>query len=76
MDNYTISGTNIMTTTSQINETTLTLPYNARQTIEVAAKNCNGTSGTVMFNYFEGGDSVSSSFCMLVNVINKHRDSQ
>ena len=26
-----------MITTSQINETTLTLPYNARQTIEVAA---------------------------------------
>ena len=46
MDNYTISGTNIMTTTSQINETTLTLPYNANQTIEVAATNCIGTSRT------------------------------
>ena len=55
LDNYTINGTNIMTTTSQINETTLTLPYNARQTIEVAATNCNGTSGPAMFNYFEGG---------------------
>ena len=54
MDNYTISGTNIMTTTSQINETTLTLPYNARQTIEAAATNCNGTSRTAMFTYFEG----------------------
>ena len=54
MDNYTISGTNIMTTTSQINETTLTLPYNVNQTIEVAATNCNGTSGTAMFTYFEG----------------------
>ena len=54
VDNYTISGTNIMTTTSQINETTLTLPYNVRQTIEVAATNCNGTSGTAMLTYFEG----------------------
>ena len=54
MDNYTISGTNIMTTTSQINETTLTLPYNARQTIEVAATNCIGTSRTAMLTYFEG----------------------
>ena len=74
VDNYTISGTNIMTTTnSQINETTLTLQYNARQTIEVAATNCIGTSGSAMFTYFEGGDSVRSSFCMQVNVI---RDSQ
>ena len=54
VDNYTISGTNIMTTTSQINETTLTLPYNARQTIQVAATNCNGTSRTATFTYFEG----------------------
>ena len=54
VDNYTISGTNIMTITSQINETTLTLPYNARQTVEVAATNCNGTSGTAMFTYFQG----------------------
>ena len=54
MDNYTISGTNIMATTSQINETTLTLPYNARQTIEVAATNCIGTSRAAMFSYFEG----------------------
>ena len=54
VDNYTISGTNIITTTSQINETTLTLPYNARQTIEVAATNCNGTSRSAMFVYFEG----------------------
>ena len=54
VDNYTISGTNIMTTTSQINETTLTLPYNARKTIEVAATNCIGTSGTATFTYFEG----------------------
>ena len=43
-----------MTTTSQINETTLTLPYNARQTIEVAATNCIGTSATAMLTYFEG----------------------
>ena len=57
MNNYTISGTNIMTATSQINETTLTLPYNIRQTIEVAATNCIGTSGTAMFTYFEGGMS-------------------
>ena len=54
MDNYTISGTNIMRTTSQINETTLTLPYNARQTIEVAATNCIGSSQTATFTYFEG----------------------
>ena len=54
VDNYTISGTNIMTTTSQINETTLTLPYNARQTIEVAATNCIGTRGPATFTYFEG----------------------
>ena len=54
VNNYTISGTNIMTITSQINETTLTLPYNARQTIEVAATNCIGTSGTAMLTYFEG----------------------
>ena len=44
-----------MTATSQINETTLTLPYNARQTIEVAATNCNGTSGLAVLTYFEGG---------------------
>ena len=43
-----------MTTTSQINETTLTLPYNARQTIKVAATNCIQTSGTATFTYFEG----------------------
>ena len=43
-----------MTTTSQINETTLTLPYNARQTIEVAATNCIGTSGPTILTYFEG----------------------
>ena len=54
MDNYTISGTNIMTITSRINETTLTLPYNTSQTIQVAATNCNGTSRTAMFTYFEG----------------------
>ena len=54
VDNYTISGTNIMTTISQISETTLTLPYNARQTIEVAVTNCIGTSGTATFTYFEG----------------------
>ena len=58
MDNYTISGTSIMTTTSQINETTLTLSYNARQTIEIAATNCIGTSGTAMLTYFEGEVSV------------------
>ena len=46
MDNYTISGTNIITTTSQINETTLTLPYNANLTIEITASNCIGTSRT------------------------------
>jgi len=56
VDNYTISGTNIiMTTTSLVNETTLILPYNTRQTIEVAATNCIGTSGTAIFTYFEGG---------------------
>ena len=54
VNNYTISGTNIMMTTSQINETTLSLPYNARQTIEVAAANCIGTSGTIMLTYFDG----------------------
>ena len=43
-----------MTTISQINETTLTLPYNARQTIEVAAANCIGTSGMALLTYFEG----------------------
>ena len=53
VNNYTISGTNIMTTTSQINET-LTLPYNARQTIKVAASNCIGTSEPAVFRYFEG----------------------
>ena len=61
MDNYTISGTNIMTTTSQINETTLTLPYNARQTIEVAATNCIGTSGPATFTYFEGRSIIIAS---------------
>ena len=60
MDNYTISGTNIMTTTSQINETTLAQPYNARQTIEVAATNCIGASRTAMFTYFE---SMASWIC-------------
>ena len=34
-------GTNIMTTTSLVNETPFTLPYNARQTIEVAATSCS-----------------------------------
>ena len=63
MDNYTISGANIMTTTSQINETILTLPYNARQTIEVAATNCIGTSGTAMFIYFEG--EVNDVLCIV-----------
>ena len=43
-----------MTTTSLVNETTLTLPYNTRQIIEVAATNCIGTSGTAMLAYFEG----------------------
>ena len=54
VDNYTISGANIMTTTSRINETTLSLPYNARQTIEVAATNCIRTSRTATFTYFKG----------------------
>ena len=52
-----------MTTTSQINETTLTLPYNARQTIEVAATNCIGTSRTAMLAYFEGRASGIYSLC-------------
>ena len=65
MDNYTISGTNVMITTSQINETTLTLPYNARQTIEVAATNCIGTSGTAMFTYFEG--EVNYMLCIVAS---------
>ena len=59
LDNYTISGTNIMTTTSQINAT-LTLPYNARQTIEVTAANCIGTSRMAMLIYFEGEASFES----------------
>jgi len=54
VDNYTISWTNIMTTTSLVNETTLTLPYNARRTIGVAAINCIGTSEPAMLAYFEG----------------------
>ena len=65
MDNYTISGTNTMTTTSQINETTLTLPYNVRQTIEIAATNCIGTSGTAMFTYFEG--EVNYMLCIVAS---------
>ena len=60
-----------MTATSHINETTLTLPYNARQTLEVAATNCIGTSGTAMLTYFEGRASemcssqgvVCTAFC-------------
>ena len=63
MDNYTISGTNIMTTTSRINETTLTLPYNARQTIEVTATICIGTSRAAMLTYFEG--EVNDMLCIL-----------
>ena len=70
MDNYTINGTNIMITTSQINETTLTLPYNARQTIEVTATNCNGTSGTAIFTYFEG--EVKDVLC-IVHKIHTYR---
>ena len=66
VDNYTISGANTTTTTSQINETTLTLPYNARQTIEVAATNCIGTSRTAMLTYFEGMDVVIVMSCVLL----------
>ena len=66
VDNYTISRTNIMTTSSQINETTLTLPYNARQTIEVAATNCIGTSGPATLTYFEGRVS-SLKDCKILN---------
>ena len=68
VDNYTISGTTIMTITSQINETTLTLPYNARQTIEVAATNCIGTSRTAMLTYFEG--RASNMLAVLSNYTN------
>ena len=53
VDNYTISGSNLMTTTSQVNQTTLTLPYSTSQNIVVAATNCNGTSETTAFTYFE-----------------------
>ena len=67
MDNYTISGINIMITTSQINETTLTVPYNARQTIEVAATNCIGTSRTAMFTYSEGGVMVIMMIELYIN---------
>ena len=66
VNNYTISGTNIMTTTSQINETTLTLPYNARRTIEVAATNCIGTSGMALLIYFEGEASSLHSLYLLM----------
>ena len=66
MDNYTISGTNIMKTTSQVNETTLTLPYNARQSIEVAATNCIGTSGPATFTYFEG--EVNHMLCIVHHI--------
>ena len=55
VDNYTISGTNLMTTTSQVNQTVLTLPYSISENIAVAATNCNGTSETTTFTYFEGG---------------------
>ena len=44
-------GPTLWTTTSQINEATLVLSYNAGQTTEVAATNCIGTA---MFNYSEG----------------------
>ena len=68
VDNYTISGANIITTTSQINETTLTLPYNARQTMEVTATNCIGTSRAAMFTYFEG--EVNDMLCIIHHIHN------
>ena len=63
VDNYTISGTNLMITTSQVNHTTLTLPYSMSQNIGVTATNCNGTSGTTAFTYFEGGILLRSKQC-------------
>jgi len=62
VDNYTISGTNLMTITSQVNETTLTLPYSMSQDIGVTATNCNGSSETATFTYFEGETNVFFSY--------------
>lgn len=62
VDNYTVSGTSLMTTTSQVNETTLILPYSVRQNIGVAATNCNGTGGTATLTYFEGETNTFSYY--------------
>lgn len=59
VNNYTISGDSFVTTTSQINQTTLILPYSVRQNIGVTATNCDGTSETATFTYFEGEANVS-----------------
>jgi len=51
--NYTIAGTNFLTTTTEINEISITLPYNELQTISVTANNCIGSSSAASVTFFE-----------------------
>jgi len=70
VDNYTIIGTSFVTTTSQVNETTVTLPYSVSQNIGVTATNCNGTSETATFAYFEG--ETNSFSCSYTHSLTPH----
>ena len=59
VDNYTITATNLMSTTSSSQtsnktEAMLTLPYNEEYTVEIVATNCAGRGDIVTFSYFEG----------------------
>ena len=51
--NYTIAGTHFLTTSTETNETTITLPYNESQTINVTANNCIGSSNAASVTFFE-----------------------
>jgi len=51
--NYTIAGTHFLTTSTETNAITITLPYNELQTINVTANNCIGSSSAASVNFFE-----------------------
>lgn len=53
-DNYTISGTQFMATFLETNETTLTLPYNEPQAINITTNNCIGSSSAITLIIYEG----------------------
>jgi len=60
VDNYTISGTHFVTTISENNGTTLTLPYNEYQNIRITSNNCIGSSRTTAITFFEGNECQTS----------------